>query len=468
MTSRPGTEQNPLRVCVIGAGPSAFYATEALFKAQGLKVQVDMFDRLPNPFGLVRGGVAPDHQNIKTVTKVYFKIAENPGFRFFGNVRLGRDIQVTDLQQHYHQVIYGFGCESDTKLGVPGEELGGVHSATEFVGWYNGHPDYADRKFDLANAKRVAVVGNGNVSMDTARVLLKDPNALAPTDIAEYAVEQLKKSNVKEVVLLGRRGPAQSAFSSKEMEEIQELPDVAVVISKEDAAIDAVTAKWLESAGKGNQRNAKLIEEISHKSPEGKPKRMTCRFCVSPIELIGKNGKLSAVRLQHAILEPDEKGVPRPKAIDKYETLECELIFKAIGYRGIPIQGVPFDQKRGTIPNTDGRVLDAAGGKVQTGYYTVGWVKRGPSGLVGDNSRCSKATADSMIADQAAGNTLSPTKGDIVEVLKARKIDYVSWQDWLKLDQWEVEQGKAKGKVRLKTGSIAASMKAVHELRAKK
>lgn len=465
MSARIGSPELPLRVCAIGSGPSSFYAVEALFKAAGLSVQVDMFDRLPTPFGLVRGGVAPDHQNIKTVVKVYQKIAENAGFRFFGNVKIGRDLQIADLEQHYHAIVWGIGCESDNKLGIQGEDLRGVHSATEFVGWYNGHPDFRDRVFDLANATRVALVGNGNVSMDVARVLLKDPAALASTDIAEHALEQLRTSAVREVVLLGRRGPAQAAFSPKEIEEISELPDVDVVVTAEDGRVDEYSAKWVETQARSTQRNVKFLTEQVHKGEGSRPKKLRCRFLVGPVELHGNNGKVTGVKLQHAELVPDKDGTPRPKSIDRFEVIGADLVFKAIGYRGIPLQGLAFDDKKGIVANLDGRVLQAAGGAVRNGHYVVGWAKRGPTGLVGTNSPDSKATVEHMLADLQADKMLTKASGDIAHVLQQRGIDFVSWQDWQRLDSWEQEQGKAQGKVRLKVPSVESAMQTVRKLR---
>ena len=461
-----GSSANPVRIAAIGSGPSAFYAAETLFKLPGISVHVDMFDRLPVPFGLVRGGVAPDHQKIKSVVKVYEKIAQNPGFRFFGNVQIGTNLQVQDLAAHYHMVIWAIGCEADLKLGAPGEDLSGVHSATEFVGWYNGHPDFRSCKFDLANAERVALIGNGNVAMDVARILLCDPEHLASTDIAEHALATLKKSRVREVVLLGRRGPAQAAFSPKELEEITALPGVDVVVQPKEAQLDELSLRWLEQEGaRSAQRNVKLVEEIAGRGEGTAARKLRCRFLVSPVELIGSDGRLTQVRLQHAVLGPDASGTPRPKPLDSFETLKADLVFKAIGYRGRPLAGVPFDEKKGIVLNAEGRVLEKAGGAPLAGHYAVGWCKRGPTGLIGTNSADSKATVEAMLADLTAGKVMRPTGNDIRALLEQRSVDFVSWQDWLLLDAWEQEQGKAKGKVRLKQPSIEALMAAVRELR---
>jgi len=465
-----GSESRPLRVAVIGSGPSSFYAVQALFKTQNLHVRVDLFDRLPTPFGLVRGGVAPDHQKIKSVIRIYEELARDPRCRFFGNVALGRDVQVEDLVAHYDQIVYGVGNESDRKLGVPGEDLAGVHSATEFVGWYNGHPDFRDRRFDLAAAHTVAVVGNGNVAMDVTRILLKNPAALADTDIADYALAELQKSRVREVYLLGRRGPAQAAFSPKEMEEIAELPDVDVVISPEEAAIDPLSAQWAANEPRSTQRNIKLIAELAARGPGDKPKKVRCRFLVAPVELLGEGGRVRAVRVEHGELVPDAQGVPRPKGTGRFSEIPAQLVLKAVGYRGVPIRGVPFDERSGTIPNAAGRVLDRPGGAVVANQYVVGWAKRGPTGLIGTNSPDSVETVQAMVAD-LTGRTAPALPADerdaMPRLLRERGVEFVTWEDWQALDSYEQELGKARGKVRCKVCDVAEMLRVIKSRQAK-
>lgn len=460
------TDPRSWRVAVVGSGPAAFYTAEALFKAAPETVAVDLFDRLPVPFGLVRGGVAPDHQNIKGVVKVYNKIAACPGFRFVGNVRVGRDVTVAELAAHYHQIVYAFGCESDTKLGVPGEDLAGVHAATDFVGWYNGHPDHRQHRFDLGRARRVALVGNGNVAMDVARILLASPDELAKTDIAEHALAVLRQNQVKEVVLLGRRGPAQAAFSPKEIEEIAELPDVDVVVTAADAHVDAMSAAWLEKEGaRSQQRNVEFLRERAGHGDGSRPKKLRCRFLVGPTELHGHDGRLTGMRIQHMELVADADGTPRPKAKGSFEDLSVDLLFKAIGYRGIPCPGVPFDEKKGIVPNVEGRVVETVGGPVRVGHYAAGWCKRGPTGLIGTNSLDAKATVESMKTDRAAGRTLQPAQADLLPGLQARGVDAVSWADWQRLDAWELQQGQARGKLRHKLVAIDEMMQQIRALR---
>ncbi len=470
MTLYPvGDEARALRVAVVGSGPSAFYAVEALFQVGGLRVRVDMIDRLPAPYGLVRGGVAPDHQKIKTVVRVYEKVAAHPGFRFFGNVRLGRDVQVDDLTMRYDQLVYAVGNESDRRMGIPGEDLAGVHSATSFVGWYNGHPDHRDRLFDLAAATRVAVVGNGNVAMDVTRILVKDPAELVETDIAAPALEALRHSRVREVVLLGRRGPAQAAFSPKEIAEIGDLRGVDLVVAAEDAALDEASRRWLEQgAPRSAQKNAHYLEERSRRGEGSAARKVRCRFFLSPVEAVGQDGRVRALRLERNALVAAEDGEPRARGTGEVETLEVQLVLAAIGYRGVPIPGVPFDERAGIIPNAGGRVLDPRTGAAVPGQYVVGWAKRGPTGLIGTNSPDSKATVEVMIEDLRGARAPALPADDaesLPRLLRARGVDFVSYEDWQRLDRHEVERGQPVGKVREKLTSVEDMMRAVRDLR---
>lgn len=460
-----GAADSAWRVAVVGAGPSAFYAAEALFKSLGDAVAVDLFDRLPVPFGLVRGGVAPDHQNIKGVVKVYDKIAAQPRFRFCGNLCLGRDVQVKDLQRCYHQIVYAFGCESDQKLGLVGEDQAGVHAATDFVGWYNGHPDHQHHQFDLSRSQRVAIVGNGNVAMDVARILLSDPDRLANTDITERAVEQLRHSQVREVILLGRRGPAQAAFSPKELEEIAELPDTGVAVDAQEARLTPESAQWLETAPRSQQRNVALLQELAAHQTEPRRKLLRCRFLVAPVALHHHQGQLTGVRLQRMELVADQNGQPRPRAVESFAELQVDLLFKAIGYKGLPVPGVPHEPKQGIVPNAAGRVLDQPGGNVVPGQYAVGWCKRGPTGLIGTNSPDSKATVEVMLADLANGIHLHPTESDLPGQLSRNGAEIVSWQDWLRLDAWEQREGAARSRLRHKLTDIPSMLAQLRTLR---
>ena len=454
---------------MIGSGPSAFYACDALLKTLELAVRVDMFDRLPTPYGLVRGGVAPDHAKIKSVVKVYEKIAADPRLRFFGNVKLGRDLQVHDLTALYDQIVYAVGNESDRTMGIPGEELTGVHSATAFVGWYNGHPDFRHLTFDLEHARCVAVVGNGNVAMDVARILSADPAQLAATDIADHALASLRRSKVREVLLLGRRGPAQAAFSPKEIEEVGSLSGVDLVVSAAAMEFGEVTLRWLETAApRPAKRNVRYLAEQSKLGEGDRSRKVRCQFLVSPVEFLGAGGQLSGVRLQHNELFAADDGTPRPRATDEVSTEAVQLVFKAIGYRGVPIAGVPFHDCFGIIPNAEGRVLDGPGGVPVPGQYVVGWAKRGPHGLIGTNSADSKLTVEAMRADLSgveAEVLAADDAGRMPRLLAERGIDFVSYADWQRLDRYEVDRGAAKGKVRDKLTSIDEMMSVVRQLR---
>ena len=451
--SQPGTAAQPLRVAIIGAGPAGFYAAERLLKETELVVEVDMFDRLPTPFGLVRNGVAPDHQKIKSVTAAFDRIAGNPRFRFFGNVELGRDVTVEDLQGYYHQLLYTTGAQTDRPLGIPGDDLIGSHPATEFVAWYNGHPDFRDHQFDLSQ-ERVAVVGVGNVAVDVARILCRTPEELLKTDIADYALEALSHSRVKEVYILGRRGPAQAAFTAPEAKELGELADCDALVPPEEAELDPLSQATMSGADRADVRKVEIIQELSRRAPTGKSKRLTLRFLVSPTELVGdEQGRVRQMKLVHNELYASDAGSMRPRATDRTETLDVGLVFRSIGYKGVPLPGVPFNDSWGVIPNDAGRVLDPATKEPLTGQYTAGWIKRGPTGVIGTNKPDAAETVEQMLADARAGRTLTPqqaTAEAAMELVRRQQPCYVSYDDWRQLDALEVARGKEQGRPRVK------------------
>lgn len=461
MTSLLGTATNPLRVAIIGSGPSAFYAAEHLQRQNDLVVQVDMFERLPTPFGLVRGGVAPDHPKIKTVTKVYERTAAHPNFRFYGNVEYGRDVTHEDLTAHYHQIIYAVGAQTDRRMGIPGEDLPGSYPATEFVGWYNGHPDYRDLHFDLTQA-RVAVVGNGNVAMDVARILASSYDELAKTDIADYALEALKESKVTDIYLLGRRGPAQAAFTNPELKELGELEMADVIVPPDEIELDPLSNDYiLTGDDRDAERNVQTLLRYSGQNGFSKPRRIYVRFLVSPTQVIGAE-KVEAVELVHNELYQAEDGSLRPRATDKTEMLPVGLVFRSIGYKGVPVQGVPFDERRGVIPNTHGRITD--GGQTVTGEYAVGWIKRGPSGIIGTNKPDALETVELMLQDVAGGDTItpaSPSRESLEGLLRERGVDYVTFADWLKLDALEQQRGQALNRPRVKFSRVEEMLAAL-------
>ena len=448
-----GTAAQPLRVAIIGAGPAGFYATERLFKESELVIEVDLFDRLPTPFGLVRNGVAPDHQKIKSVTAAFDRIAANPRFRFFGHVELGSDVTVDDLKAHYHQILYSTGAQTDRPLGIPGDDLIGSHPATEFVAWYNGHPDYRDCEFDLSQ-ESVAVVGVGNVAVDVARILCRTPEELLKTDIADYALEQLRASRVKEVTILGRRGPAQAAFTAPEAKELGELADCDTIVPADEAELDALSQASLAAADRAELRKVEFIQELARRQPAGKSKRLTLRFLVSPVELIGdENGRVKQMRLVRNVLYATDAGSLRPKATDQFETLDAGLVFRSIGYRGVPLPGVPFHDSWGVIPNAGGRVLDPDSREPLLGQYTAGWIKRGPTGVIGTNKPDAAETVEAMLADARVGKVLNPAHGTAAAaeaLVRGHQAHVVTYDDWRRLDALELSHGKEQGRPRVK------------------
>ncbi len=458
----------PLRVAVVGSGPSGFYAAEALIKEAAMKVEVDILDRLPMPFGLVRGGVAPDHQKIKSVIKVYEKTAADPRVRFFGNIKLGTDLGVDDLRRCYDAVIYAVGAESDNRMGIPGEELKGSHPATEFVGWYNGHPDYRDSRFEL-DCESVAVVGIGNVAMDVTRILAEDPEELAKTDMAAHAVAALRKSRVRDIWLLGRRGTAQAAYSPAEIQEIGGLASADLVVRPEDAVLDEASKEDYDKADASVKKNVEYLQTVAPRGEGTRARKVRLRLCVSPVELIGENGAVASVRIEKNVLMRDEKGAVRPKGTGRFETIKIGMILRSVGYFGIAIPGVPFDTKKGVIPNDKGRVLQAPGGAGLSGEYVVGWAKRGPSGLIGTNRACSYETAAAVLEDfrgKPLPSAPERTAQAAESFLRARRADLVTFADWKRLDQLEVERGKAAGKIREKFSSIPEAMAALKPVKA--
>jgi ferredoxin--NADP+ reductase len=462
--STPGTPDNPLRVAIIGSGPSGFYAADALQRSDDLTVEIDMFDRLPTPFGLVRGGVAPDHQKIKSVTKVYERIAQKDNFHFYGNVEFGTDLTRQDMLNYYHALIYATGAQTDREMGIPGESLPGSHAATEFVAWYNAHPDYRDLEFDLS-VENVAVIGVGNVAMDVARILARSQAELMDTDIADYAYEELANSSIKRIYIIGRRGPAQAAFTNPEVKELGEMEDVDVIVTPDQVKLDELSQAYID---KGEDRvavkNVDLLTEYASRTPEGRPKQIVFRFLESPTELIGTD-HVEAIKLVKNELYLNEKGVLRPRATDQTETLDVGLVFRSIGYVGVPLPDVPFYDRWGTIPNEKGRVLTAhEGGKQVVGDYAVGWIKRGASGIIGTNKPDSGETVESLIEDVKAGKCHTPSRADpaaVQALLKDRGVRYVTFADWLIIDQLELERGEAIGRPRLKFSRIGDMLNAL-------
>ncbi len=444
-----------LRVAIVGAGPAGFYTVQHLLQDRGHAVQIDMFDRLPTPFGLVRTGVAPDHPKIKAVTKLYDRLASQPEFRFFGNVEYGRHVTLDDLREHYDQIVFTIGAQADRHLGIPGEDLIGVHSAREFVAWYNGNPDHAHDKFEL-DAKAAMVIGVGNVAADVARILCRVHDKLAHTDIADYALEALDSSQVRTVYCVGRRGPVQAKFSPPEVREMGELADAETSIPAADFELDEYSRQELDEAGVNSELRRKydaLLSLRDRREPD-KHRKLILRFQLSPVEILGDdNGRVRAIRMERNRLAPDEDGNVRPRGTGEFEEIETGLIFRSVGYKGEAIAGLPFEARAGVLPNRAGRVYEPADGSAIPGVYAAGWIKRGPSGLIGSNKACARETVDSMMGDLAAGTVPEAPQRDPEDVdrmLETRGLRFVTYEDWLAIDAAEIEAGRGQGRPRVK------------------
>src|ERR1700729_1630540 len=459
------TDQSPIRIVVVGSGPAGFYAAGHLLKAADGNIEVDMLERLPTPWGLVRSDVAPDHPKIKSVTRVYEKTAAHPRFRYFGNVTFGEHVSREELLEHYHAIVYATGSPSDRPLGIPGEDLPGSHAATEFVGWYNGHPDHTDLEVDLLRAQRAVVVGNGNVAIDVARMLVLAPSELEPTDTADHALEVLAASQVSEVVVVGRRGPAQAAFTNPELLELGELADADVIVDAEE--LERALAVEDPNMDPTSQRNVSVLRDYAQRAPTGKSKRVILRFLLSPTELIGDGNGVRTVVMARNALQATDDGRLRAEPTGETEDIDAGLVMRAIGYRGIALPGVPFDDRSATIPNEGGRVVtfdgalagtsEAASSRVLPGEYAVGWIKRGPSGVIGTNKKDAQQTVDALLEDLAADKHLDPAEpdSDAVERLLAERVPaLVTYEGWSQIDRHEQALGEPHGRPRVKLTRI--------------
>ncbi|MBF2054579.1 MAG: FAD-dependent oxidoreductase [Candidatus Sericytochromatia bacterium] len=445
-----GTPENPLRIAIVGSGPSGFYAAEALFKSEQT-VHVDMFEKLPVPFGLVRSGVAPDHPKIKNVTRVYDKIAANPNFAFWGNVEIGKDLQIQELQTYYHAIIFASGAASDRRLNIPGEDLPRSYTATEFVAWYNGHPEYRHHQFDLTQ-KSAVIIGQGNVAVDVCRILAKSYDELKQTDIASHALEALANSQIEDIYMVGRRGPAQAAFTPQEVKELGELAITDTLINPEDLHLSQTDEAELQLPDKAhNRKNMEILRQLSTRTTGARTRRLHILFFYSPVEICGSAGVSSIVLEKNAL--SGEAG--RQKALGTGETitLPAGLVFRSVGYRGTPMPGVPFHEAWGVFKNEQGRI--------QPGMYTAGWIKRGPSGIIGTNKPCSYETVEQIFADQAQLHCEIPRSQPLADLLKSRQIQVVSYADWQKIDALERAQGEATGKPREKMTAVADMLAAL-------
>ncbi len=439
------TDDSPLRVAIIGAGPSGFYAAGQLLGAAEPQFAVDLYDRLPTPYGLVRSGVAPDHPKIKSVTKAYDKTTEHERFRFFGHVELGGDISRAQLLEHYHVVMYTLGTSIDKRLGIPGEDLRGSHAATEFVAWYNGHPDHCGLEVDL-QARQAVVVGAGNVALDVARMLALAPSELEVTDTADHAMEVLRASGIEEITILARRGPLQAAWTNPELLEMGELEraDVEVV----GAELDEMSAGALPEADKTRRRNVEIVQDYAARAKTGKPITVRFRFLASPVELLGdENGHVRAVKIENNAIAARDDGSLAAHGTGTFDEIPAKLVFRSIGYTGEPVGDVPFDERRGLIRNEGGRVTDPEG-RHQVGEYASGWIKRGPSGVIGTNKKDAQDTVAKILDDAAAGRLNQPMSDDIEGMIATHCEHAVTWRGWQAIDAIESAAGGASAPAR--------------------
>jgi ferredoxin--NADP+ reductase len=438
----------PLRVAVVGSGPAGFYAAGALLASEDPRVEVDVIDRLPTPWGLVRLGVAPDHPNIKAVSRAFEKIAGRPGFRFLGNVEIGRDLEHADLTLLYDAVVYAVGAQTDRRMEIPGEDLPGSWPATAFVAWYNGHPDFQHLVFDLSGELAV-VVGNGNVAVDVARMLALTAEELAPTDTTDAAIEAIVGAGIEEIVMLGRRGPAQAAFTTPELKELGELAGADVIVDAADLALDPASEAALVDDTNA-RRNLEVLHEYAAREPAGRPRRIVLRFCVSPVAILG-DGRVEAVEVARNTLIADGAGQVRAVATEERELIPCGIVLRSVGYRGVPLPGVPFDEARGTMPNAGGRVLGEDGEPIP-GVYCAGWIKRGPTGVIGTNKKDATETVELLLEDARAGTLPHTTAGadDVGFLLAERGIEVVTHDGWEAIDGIERARGEPAGRPRIK------------------
>ena len=437
------SEAPPLRVAVVGSGPAGFYAAGQLLASEEPRVEVDLIDRLPTPWGLVRLGVAPDHPNIKAVSRAFERIAARPGFRFLGNVEVGRDVSHGELTELYGAVVYAIGAQTDRRLGIPGEELPGSWPATSFVAWYNGHPDFQHLEFDLSH-ERAVVIGNGNVALDVARMLALTPAELAPTDTTDTAIEAINAAGVKEIVVVGRRGPVQAAWTPVEVGELGELAGADILVDPTELELDAASAAELEAAPPTVKRNVEHLREYAVRTPEGRHRAIRLRFLLSPVAIVGDE-RVEAIELVRNELV-DGRAVPTGDR----ELLECGIVFRSVGYRGVPLPDVPFDEGRCTVPNDGGRVVDAAGAAVR-GVYCAGWIKRGPSGVIGTNKKDATETIELLLEDARAGALASgQAAGAVDRLLRDRGVAVVTQSGWEAIDAAERAAGEPHGRPRLK------------------
>ncbi|MFD3675889.1 FAD-dependent oxidoreductase [Streptomyces sp. NPDC058613] len=433
-----------LRIAVVGSGPSGVYAAQTLVQQREVPgVRVDVLDRLPAPYGLVRYGVAPDHEKIKSLQGSLRAVLEDERIRFLGNVEVGGEaLHSARLLELYHAVVYCVGAARDRLLGIPGEDLAGVHSATDFVAWYSGHPDAAAAAFDLAGVESAVVVGAGNVAVDVTRILARGAAELAPTDMPQPALGALAESGVRAVAMVARRGPSQAKFTTKELRELGTLPGVDARVEPAELALDPAYADPGAAAALPAvaRRNVEALRGWAEGGATGAPRAITLRFYLRPSEVLGgPDGRVTGVRFERTT--PD--GLGGVTGTGTYEDVPAQLVLRSVGYRGVPLAGLPFDPVRGTVPHAAGRVLRA--GRASVGEYVAGWIKRGPTGVIGTNRPCAKETASSLLQD-AGRLARRELPGDPVDAMRAAGLRPVEWPGWLAVEAAEAELGRSLGR----------------------
>jgi ferredoxin--NADP+ reductase len=439
-----------LRVAIVGSGPAGCYAADALLARKDVRASVHMYERLPSPWGLVRSGVAPDHPQTKTITDLFTRVAEHPDVQFNLAVEVGQHITHDELLKHHHAVIYAVGAPRDRRLGIPGEDLPGSHPAAEFVAWYNGHPDHADRTYDFA-CSRAVIVGNGNVALDMARILLADADALARTDIGESALAQLRASEIREVVVLGRRGPDQAAYTAPELLGLEQLAGVDIVVDPADASPDTTGTP-------SGRLKAEILAQWAARTPSN-DRRIVLRYLSSPVEIHGTD-HVRAVEVVRNEMQQQDDGSVLAMPTNETELIETGLVLRSIGYRADAIAGVPFDAERGVLPNDAGRVLDLASDRPEPGVYATGWIKRGPSGVIGTNRRCAQETVSSLVDDFQHGRLPAPSlDSDALErLLEGRAPNRFGVAGWHAIDAHERRLGVLARRPRVKLTARPALM----------
>ena len=429
-----------INVAIIGSGPSGFYAAERLLKKND-SVSVYMIDQLLTPFGLLRGGVAPDHQKMKSVASAYEKIAASDRFFFIGGIHIGTDISIQELKQYFHAIVIATGANSDKPLNIEGKHLKGYHSATSFVGWYNSHPHFQDQSFDL-NVENIAIIGQGNVAVDVARVLAKTNQELENSDISLKALSSMSNKAFKNIYLIGRRGPVQSAFTELEIKELASLNNACPYVDPEDLILSDADKEELSQSLKA-RKNYAALQDFTEK-PQSNTCTIHIKFFRSPCEIIGDQ-QISNLKLEKNILV-GEPGTQRTQGTKTFETIKTELIFTSIGYKGSPISGLPFNQNAGTIPNIGGRIVE--NDSTIPRFYTVGWIKRGPNGVIGTNRKDSFETIDNLLDDLEI--LTHPSLGLQAFKEKIQHLQTVTFSDWKKIDAIETQRGQKLNKPRLK------------------